>query len=224
MFCPAMEESLAAYREKLAGYGDEDILGILGSLDRERFPDRYQAALDEVRKRKASGGMAIAAPDPALKYKTLLRRIGAGLLDGVLLLVVGIFAAKSFGYGLADLTQPHPLVQLALGVPAMLYQVLMHWKYGATLGKLAFGIRVVDVATEGPIRLSQSLLRDIVPIVATLLPVPGWYLSGSLYHGLKAAADSANGLWGFAEIFTALFSAKRRAVHDFLADTVCIRI
>jgi uncharacterized RDD family membrane protein YckC len=129
-----MEESLAAFREKLASYGDEDILSILGSLDRERFPDRYQAALAEARKRKASGNPAIAAPDPALKYRTLWRRVGSGLIDGALL------------------------------------------------------------------------------------------LSASLYHGLKAAADSANGLWGLAEIVTALFNPKRRAVHDFLADTVCIRV
>jgi uncharacterized RDD family membrane protein YckC len=224
MFCPAMEESLAAFREKLASYRDEDILSILGSLDRERFPDRYQAALAEARKRKASGDMAAAAPDPALKYKTLRRRVGAGLIDGVLLLFVGFFALRSFGYGMADLQGAHPLAQAAVGIPAMLYQVLMHWKYGATLGKMAFGIRVVDAATESPIRFGQALLRDIVPIVAAILPVPGWYLSAALYPGLKAAADSANGLWGLAEIVTSLFNAKRRAVHDFLADTVCIRV
>lgn len=224
MFCPAMEESLAAFRERLASYGDEDILSILGSLDRERFPERYQAALAEARKRKASGSPALAAPDPALKYRTVWRRVGAGLIDGALLLVAGFFAARSLGYGLADVTGAPALAQAGLGMPGMLYQVLMHWKYGATLGKMALGIRVVDVATEGPIRLSQALLRDIVPVIATLLPVPGWYLSPVLYHGLKAAADSANGLWGLAEIVTALFNAKRRAVHDFLADTVCVRV
>jgi uncharacterized RDD family membrane protein YckC len=219
-----MEESLAAFREKLASYGDEDILSILGSLDRERFPDRYQAALAEARKRKASGNPAIAAPDPTLKYRTLWRRVGSGLIDGVLLLFVGFFAMRSLGYGFSDVTGAPALVQAALGMPALLYQVLMHWKYGATVGKMAVGIRVVDAATEGPIRLGQSVIRDIVPIVATILPVPGWYLSASLYHGLKAAADSANGLWGLAEIVTALFNPKRRAVHDFLADTVCIRV
>ena len=219
-----MEESLEAFRSKLESYRDEDIQSILHSLDRERYPDRYRAALEEARKRKDAGGMAAAAIDPASKYKTLWPRIGAGILDAVLLFVGMMVVLRITGYSMEDLKDAPPLLRVGVSLPGLLYQVLMHWKYGATLGKMAFRIRVVDFATEGPIRFGQSVMRDLVPVVAALLPIPGWYLGGPVYRGLRTAADLANSLWAWAEIITALFNPKRRAVHDFLADTVCIRV
>ncbi len=111
------------------------------------------------------------------------------------------------------------------------YSVAMHSKYGQTLGKMAMGVKVLDV-TEKKLSLRQALLRDCVPIMFSVL-----IIFDDLSTVLAGRSRSDNTeldwvlimaaygymLWFAAELVTMLFSSKRRALHDFIASSVVVR-
>ncbi len=78
----------------------------------------------------------------------------------------------------------------------LLYQSLMTYFYGGTLGKLAFGLRVVDVWTHKAPTLGASFVRSVALISEVLLAGLPW-------------------LSIFANV-------RRRAIHDRVSDTVVI--
>ncbi len=86
------------------------------------------------------------------------------------------------------------VVELATNLP---YYVGLHLRYGATLGKMAFGLQLVDYDTRGPISLRQAWGR----IAAYLL---SWLVLGC----------------GF---LMALFQRERRALHDVITGTIVLK-
>jgi len=119
------------------------------------------------------------------------------------------------------------------------YSVVMHGKYGQTLGKMATKVKVVDIS-ESPLSMSQALRRDSIPIILILLgtAIDGpKILSGSsiIYGGSFHPGTPFYVVlfyfivgvgcigWSLSEIVTMLFSRKRRALHDFIARSVVIR-
>jgi uncharacterized RDD family membrane protein YckC len=81
----------------------------------------------------------------------------------------------------------------------------------------------VDYASEGRISLLQAVLRDMVPLGVLFITAGEllyYWHSNSIPRDYSGAVD---GLWSWAEILTALFSPKRRAIHDRIAKTICVR-
>lgn len=121
------------------------------------------------------------------------------------------------------------------------YSVYFHARYGQTLGKMAAGIKVV--ALDGsPITLRQAFLRSSVDIILGLLSLCV-YASGLLYisaddYAIRSVRyeqlnnfrkpwrwlDWLYDVWFWSEIVVILFNKKRRALHDFIAGTVVIRV
>ncbi len=177
--------------------------------------------------------------DSALKYRTFWPRFWCGPIDAcVLWPVTGIIVlATNFplsAFAVAALIVFEQLVWWA-------YTVWMHARCGQTVGKMATGVRVVDAATEGPITFAQALLRESIPIVASLVLLI-WEIRGAFVdrnaaiqllrgsggpahepHGLYGLAMEIPGLWFLAEVITMFSNDKRRALHDFIAGTVVIR-
>jgi uncharacterized RDD family membrane protein YckC len=85
-------------------------------------------------------------------------------------------------------------IYLALSFPYFAYGT---FKYGTTLGKRPFGIRVVDAETLGPITLKQSIIR-----------FAGYSLSGILL---------------LAGYLMAAWHPRKQALHDLMAKTVSLR-
>jgi len=108
-----------------------------------------------------------------------------------------------------------------------LYTMYFHGVYGATIGKMATKIRVVDVITEQSITIRQAVIRDSIPFLITIIIIIYEPLSGdSMLNGGSnklTVLHTIYGLWFLAEIVTMLTNTKRRALHDFLAGTVVIR-
>jgi uncharacterized RDD family membrane protein YckC len=120
----------------------------------------------------------------------------------------------------------------------LVYTVVMHARYGQTVGKMVTKVRVVDFRTEGSISWQQAWLREGIPMALSFGFV-GWQvfliLSGVLSPGAVASGEAlANskgfwlltalpGLWFLAEVLTMLTNDKRRALHDFIAGTVVVR-
>jgi len=137
------------------------------------------------------------APDSTRSAVTQLRAAGFWIRAGALLIDVVCVMAAEMAFGLLV----SALVEDRLGTAAArafrflaspCYFVLLHWARGQTLGKMAFRIRVVDLA-GGPLSFGQAALRHL-----------GSWLSAVIL--------------GIGYLFAA-FRADKRALHDLVART-----
>jgi len=139
------------------------------------------------------------------------------------------------------LKTPRILAALLLIVQSLvwlLYTVVMHARYGQTVGKMITKVRMVDFGTEGRISWRQAWLREGIPVLLSL-GLLGWEVFLILSRGLNVRAFGNRGtlaatkgfwllmalpgLWFLAEVLTMLTNSKRRALHDFIAGTVVVR-
>src|SRR5436190_22873568 len=121
---------------------------------------------------------------PSITYAGFWRRLGAAALDFAFLLPVNL------GVGwLASLSKEAALVLLLpLWIAGAMYEPVLHAMFGATLGKFAMGIRVVNAA-GGPIYLSQAFVRSSVALAATV----GWIYGALPVFALPAEAFHGQG-------------------------------
>lgn len=166
------------------------------------------------------------------KYRTFWPRVWAGFIDGLVFLPVALVNLLAYRDGVPVLLRGTWFVASSFGFIA--YVVIMHARYGQTLGKMANHVRVLDVS-ETRLSARQAFMREIVPIVTTLIDVA--YRLPSVMAGANPTrpaqpADLGPGFWlafagGFgwfiAELVTMLTNEKRRAVHDFIAGSVVVR-
>jgi uncharacterized RDD family membrane protein YckC len=119
------------------------------------------------------------------------------------------------------------------------YTVLLHARYGQTIGKMITHVRVVNFRTEGKISFKQALLREGIPMLLILGSLG--YEVFAILTGKLTSSDLAKGehvpfnnialkiltalpvLWFVAEVLTMLTNEKRRALHDIIAGTVVVR-
>src|SRR5215475_9628908 len=162
------------------------------------------------------------------KYHTGVRRFFAGIIDGfVLSMTIGLLSI--WVYSLDG-----PLILTALWLlitnsSNYIYSVLMHGYYGQTLGKMACGIKVLDIS-ERPITMLQAFLRDSViigiNIISSAISLNEFITEGgtqsSNFQIVQMVIAFASFAWFVAEILTMLTNKKRRAVHDFIAGTVVV--
>lgn len=163
------------------------------------------------------------------RYSTFGARLGAGIIDGL------VFLPLFFVSMLIE--SPDDGVALFLIWSAItyssywLYSVLLHARYGQTLGKRFMGIKVLDTSESRIPTLKQALLRDsgyILLNTATLaylvvLVLHGDYTEAALRQSTPARIMDWIGFgWFLTEVVTMLTNDKRRALHDFIARTVVV--
>src|SRR5690554_744825 len=123
------------------------------------------------------------------------------------------------------------------------YTIYFHYKFGATLGKMALGIEVTLPNGER-IGLKQALLRSSVDVAFAVLmvtiqvtaiakAVPEVYLNAGwlerseyialLFPAWYGIVNIASQVWYWGEFIVLLFNKRKRALHDFIAGTVVIR-
>jgi uncharacterized RDD family membrane protein YckC len=158
-------------------------------------------------------------------------RVGASLIDAcVYLPLVGLNM-----YNLYEI-KSLPL-QLLIILILAIYKPFMEFRYGATLGKMAVKIKVVN-ANFQPLTLSQAIVRyspwllsQIISFISTVL----LYLSPS-FHEVSTMAEvgalqnevfspfiatTASFLVLVSCIIVA-FDSRKQGLHDMLANTFCI--
>lgn len=160
------------------------------------------------------------------KYRTLVPRFCALILDIILLLPLGI---------LEDLIRSSAFSQplkwtlfFIISLAYIVYFVVMHGLFGQTVGKMLMKVKVLDVS-EAPIKFRQAILRDFPQLFITvgsfifLYPLsqndidpnsPGYWNNPFVVLML---------IWGIVDTFAPLTNDKRRAMHDYLARTVVVR-
>jgi len=178
------------------------------------YEERLRKGWETMRQRRA-------APN---KYNTFWPRFLAGILDGLVLMAV--FALPTFGFAavIDDLVLTW-YYDLIFDLLVYVYYVIMHAKYGQTLGKMAMRVKVVRNSDEGAIGFRRAFMRDLVPIALILVTFVAniAVISFDLNYTKIDFVMNISTLWLLAEIITMLTNAKRRAVHDYMAGTVVIR-
>jgi len=169
------------------------------------------------------------------RYSTFGPRFWTGSVDSCVMWPLGFALTLLYTLSLPTVVS---IVLVIMGNLAwLIYTVIMHAKYGQTVGKMVCKVRVVDHATEGSITLRQACLREGIPILLGVgIVIYEIFLisSGSLTPAAVARGDIAKsaafwwlaalpGFWFLAEVLTMLTNEKRRALHDFIAGTVVVR-
>jgi uncharacterized RDD family membrane protein YckC len=171
----------------------------------------------------------VSAVESLWRYHTFWPRVGAAFIDGLVLLpLTWILQPNTY-----EVKAPAVVVVLtALGclIP-VLYSVLLHAHYGQTWGKMAVGVKVMNVEESRIPTLWEAFLRDIGEIALDLAGLV--YLVGLVISGHYTVGDEykssfwdtlmwAGAAWSILEVVTMLTNRKRRAIHDFIAGTVVV--
>ena len=163
------------------------------------------------------------------RCSTLGRRAWAVCIDGLIFLPISLadryLAAPERGGAMI-------LLSTTVSYSAYwLYRILLHARYGQTLGKMVTHVKVLDVSEERIPTLRQALLRDAGYIVLNcasltylfILVLSGRYALNAEMGGAPGIAVSlAGGAWFILELVTMVTSTKRRALHDYIAATVVV--
>jgi uncharacterized RDD family membrane protein YckC len=166
------------------------------------------------------------------KYKTFWPRFLAAIVDSLVFIPLEIadyFIRENYNI-INDAAIYFWFILASLAF--MIYSVLMHGIYGQTLGKMAMNVKVLDIS-ENKLSMLQALKRDIIPIILTCICIAIVLLQSINYTGTNASSITYNiasylieyvgFAWFIAEIVSMLFNDKRRAIHDFIADSVVIK-
>ncbi len=169
---------------------------------------------------------------PATPFATFWARFGALLIDGFVLAPV---TALSF-YNLISLK--NLLLQIMVSLVSLLYKPFMEFKYGATLGKMALGIKVVSREFQPP-GLDNIICRNIFQLIiagssilVTLLVFfsPDFRNADTFMAYSRLQNSMGNGrinMYASFSIYLAdtifLWSdSKNRALHDRIGKTLVV--
>ena len=116
---------------------------------------------------------------------TMGRRFVAILLDALVWVAVGgwLIAVGVIAWASAEPSTPASrdalglmTVGLALSAALVLVQWLLHARFGWTIGRLAMGIRTLDVETRLPVGVARIFVRSVVVAAGFLVAVVGGVL------------------------------------------------
>ncbi|MFV5262658.1 RDD family protein [Acinetobacter courvalinii] len=172
-------------------------------------------------------------------YAGFWKRLAAALIDSILM--IPLMAIVHLTQSISIISSMITLVVSFLLFTA--YVIYFHYRFGATLGKMAVGIKIT--CPDGtPINLKQALLRSSVDICFSLIAViaqlislkyadPEIYLNAGftdrakyilvLYPAWYSLVSTLSQVWWWSEFIVLLFNKRKRAIHDFMAGTVVIK-
>lgn len=143
------------------------------------------------------------------------RRVAARVVDGLLWAVPTTIVLNLAFHGrpadYSDAPDWFPPVSAAISVAAFLYEVLLTWRFGQTLGKWFLKVRVRRLETAGPPDLWHSAVRAVV---VTALPLV--LITDRLSPGAGMALDVGAALVLLAFV---LLRPDTRGLHDLAAGT-----
>jgi uncharacterized RDD family membrane protein YckC len=222
------------------GYTASELREALALIDRAKYPLNLQKLTAEIAARpppapavagRVMGGAAVQSTvSPWRRYQAFWRRLGARMVDGIVLCPLNWLAVSVQ----ADQWSAPILVlwYVLLHSVTLAYNLYFLSRYGATLGKMLTGVKVMDVAEARLPSLREAFMRDIGLVVInvwalcylTLLVATDRYVSyPDLIQQLGMPFAWTVFAWGALEVITMVASPKRRALHDYIAGTVVVR-
>ncbi len=161
------------------------------------------------------------------KYQTVGSRFGALVIDSIVTVPIAFVVSA-----VTSIFSSNPkfafISQSATSVVVVFYYILLHARYGQTVGKKVMKIKVLDI-TEKPITFAQAVIRSLPQLFPAFvgagfvntLTVQNHYQSFSEIAAL--VITGATWIWHIANIIVCLSSDKKRALHDFIAGTVVVK-
>ncbi len=159
-----------------------------------------------------------------MKFKLILKRIAAYLIDIVLLFAV----LAPAGYLVERLLRINPTTAyevwlaavLSFSLPAWLYFCLCdHATTGATIGKRIMGLQARAIGT-GRISLWRALARTAIKLLPwELAHIFGFALAEKVSNGVQTAGLIASNLMIIAYLAIFLATGGKRSLHDIIART-----
>ncbi len=163
------------------------------------------------------------------KYHTFLKRLCAAFIDGIILYPI-VFIDTA-----ANNSTNNLLFIVCKFLSAFLYIfyfIILHAKYGQTIGKKLMNIKVVDIAEVNLIGFKRAIIRELPWIITNILIFI--YLFKSLFllknTDLISVKENYDDLtfivsftWLGIELISMFTNPKRRAIHDWLAKSVVIK-
>jgi len=166
-------------------------------------------------------------------YATFWNRALAAIVDSLVLIIP---SSGLVMYGMISKSLWMVLVGSAIG---MIYKVWMEGTYGATLGKMAVKIKMIN-SDRQQISLSESLQKNLIYVISQVIGVmsvvelfgnaafmetEGYIESMTLSQ--TTTMSTFSGLWSmliFVSVIAVLFNTQtRQTLHDMIAGTYCIR-
>jgi len=166
------------------------------------------------------------------QYQTFWRRLGAAFLD--IIIFVPLSLVDDW---VLSLQPPVPIVTTYMAVSEstfLVYSILMHGLFGQTVGKMLTRVKVVSL-DETPLTMRQAVLRDSPGLLFQLAYLPLAVMHLNWLIALKRGDETEIPQWFhvlgygallmlFIELATMLTNRKRRALHDFIAGSVVVKI
>lgn len=168
-----------------------------------------------------------------IEYAGFWIRVGAAIID--MLAFIPIMALGF--YNLFSLKSVVLLYILTL--ISSIYKPLMEWRYGATLGKMACKIKVVNTEL-GYLSIDQAFGRYIpwaISVLITLISTTRMYMSSNFqnihtYMELTAISqddplNTVSTIYSFIFLIivgSLIFDQHKRGFHDKIAGTLCIKV
>jgi uncharacterized RDD family membrane protein YckC len=164
-----------------------------------------------------------------LKYKTGLKRFGAAIIDGIVFIPF-VFIQNWLFKNTESLTIKIVWTLFILFL-SLFYSIFLHFKFGQTIGKWLTGVKVIDISELRKMSFKQSIIRDSFYLVTEIFALLYFaYLffrtsqTGDLFEEYRDFTTYPTLIWTLLELISMLTNSKKRAVHDFLAKSVVVRV
>lgn len=158
-------------------------------------------------------------------------RVGAHIIDSVIFIPIGILSIWNT-YSFKSIA-----VLISMSLPGLIYKPFMESFFGATLGKMACGIKVIDDNGK-KLSLFVAYVRFFPFLIATGVALAGQVIvfsspqfqsatsmveigQAQQVNYLKYVGMIVNLLLIFECVFIA-FTFRKRALHDMLAESFCV--
>jgi uncharacterized RDD family membrane protein YckC len=163
----------------------------------------------------------------SVSYANFGTRLLAVIVDEIILISLSILV----GYIEVNCLFAFITVSLLYSLLYSSYFIYSHTKYGKTIGKRLFSIKVVSAIDENRlISLLQSLKREGVLLLIDIILIIYFSIEGIKTNNIQDISNnysSSVGIcslsWICIELITMLTNKKRRSLHDFLGNSVVIK-
>jgi uncharacterized RDD family membrane protein YckC len=174
-------------------------------------------------------------PEADVKFATFWPRFGAMILDTI---IIGLITLPVTFINLS--TWKIPSIYVFTSLITLTYKPFMEYRFGATVGKMAAGLKVVG-PNFGKITLNEELKRvsfyylpSILIAILTaksyftvdLLSISGFQDFQSYVGATNPALPWVNGIvfvFAVADCITFFTNEQRRSLHDIYAGTYVIQ-